>query len=276
MLPYLTVARLVLAVFWISTHANLADYPSRMKPLPPPRAPRGWTNDLLPDLTKAHNYLGIELFAGSARLTTTCRWMGLHMLDPWDLLYGPASDIFSSTLDTLLETSNLYWAWLSPPCSSFSILRNLDPGGPLRPKDNPYGDEAHPHVALGNRLWRRALSLARTLLAAGVHVAIEHPASSHAWRWAETEQLIKGFSLQTVRVDWCMFVDDEAAPRPKKPTLIVTSAPWISSVHRTCSGDHTHGKPLRGGRAKAAAAYPWTYCREVAASLAAVRAADSA
>ena len=31
----------------------------------------------------------------------------------------------------------LLWLWMAPPGGSFSPLRNLDHGGPLRPRGNP-------------------------------------------------------------------------------------------------------------------------------------------
>jgi len=143
-------------------------------------------------------------------------------------------------------------------------LRNLDVGGPLRPSGNPHGDESNPHVAVGNRLWRRALALARLLLLRGTIIFIEHPRGSKAWLVPETRKLIADFGLHVVDLDWCMFPESPQQLRNRKPTRIVTSAAWLQQLAVRCDGGHVHDRPLRGSRAKAAAAYPPAFCQAFA------------
>jgi len=163
-----------------------------------------------------------------------------------------------------MEPNLLGLGW--PPCSSFSALRSLDPGGPLRPKGNPVGDEAHPQVRLGNMLWRRALQLMKALVKRGVHVVLEHPASSRAWLWPETQAAIDALGLTRHRVDWCSFRSDaDGGPLARKATILATDAPWVLAIAGRCPGDHTHSH-LRGRDAKQAGAYPWRFCRELASS----------
>ena len=158
-------------------HHAICHYP------PSPIAPPAWARSLLPDLPKTWlgRGIGIELFAGVGRITKAFRSLGLPVLDPWDIIYGPSFDIFNTRLDTILSET-LSWVWLAPPCCSFSLLRNLGKGDPLRSIDEPHGNESHPHFAAGNDLWRRALQIARRMLGQGVDIALEHPKGSYnAW-----------------------------------------------------------------------------------------------
>ena len=45
-----------------------------------------------------------------------------------------------------------------------------------------------------------------------------------------------------------------------KPTVIITNVDWVDRLACKCDGSHKHGKPLRGKRAKLAAAYPVRFC----------------
>ena len=139
-LPYLVVANLSVAAFWIGTKSNPADHPSRGTPLPPPSRPPDWVLGFLPDFRERAWGWGLEVFAGIAMITSALRSAGFPMLDPWDTLYGNHLDVLSSKLDDLLRDSHLSFVWLSPPCATFPTLRNLDKGGPLRPVHNPYGN----------------------------------------------------------------------------------------------------------------------------------------
>ena len=126
----------------------------------------------------------------------------------------------------MLLSGKVSWIWLAPPCGSFSPLRNLDKGGPLRPSGNPMGDEANPEIALGNRLWRRALQLAWLCYKHGIYFMLEHPRDSKAWLLPETQNLWSQHGVFAVQLDWCMFDDHEREGLPnRKPTRILASAP---------------------------------------------------
>ena len=258
MLPHLLFSDMALALLWIETCANLADHPSRFRPLPPPRLAPLWVQRLGLDTSKGK--AGLEVFAGTARLTTAHRELGIRMLDPVDILYG--NDAFSPEIEFALQSGIVSWIWLAPPCSSFSPLRNLDKG---RPPGFPEGREDVPEIARGNALWRRALHLIQIALKAGVFVFLEHPLRSAAWRMRESELILKHDCLRVFHVDFCAYADHTREGSPnQKPTRIVSSAPWFEKVVRRCPGDHWHGPPLRGERAKKAGAYPWGFCRELA------------
>ncbi len=263
MIPYLTIANLALGILWIETKSNPADYPSRFCQLPSPRPTPTWLQRLGVRKVLAR---GLEVFAGSARLTRSVIAAGLSMWDPIDVLYN--GDAFDSNIDSRLLQHLISWLWLAPPCGTFSALRNLDRGGPLRPKGNPRGNEDVEEVRRGNQLWLRALELAWLAWKLGIPFFLEHPRGSKAWLWRESQELMNAAGVFVVEAHWCEYDDSERqGGLNKKPTRIVGTGPWLLPIIRKCSGLHQHGKPLRGSRAKLAGAYPWGFCEEFAAEL---------
>ena len=175
---------------------------------------------------------------------------------------------FATWVTTVIALGRIGWLWLAPPCSSFSALRNLDPGGPLRPKGFPEGDESKEDVRRGNALWRRALELATLAYNNGIPFFIEHPRNSKAWLMKDSQkQLFNRPGVQSWLVDWCAYDDDRNGEPPNlKATRIVGTGGWLDPIAKRCPGNHQHGKPLRGSRAKLAGAYPMGFCRELAHS----------
>lgn len=261
-IPFLVLADIAIGLIWVETSSNPADHPSRFKPIPPPSIFPQWLFKYNIGSVVAP---GLEVFAGSARLTRAFRAAGIPMFDPIDILWG--ADAFDEWIDEYLVKGKIGWLWLAPPCSSFSPLRNLDKGGPLRPKGNAEGDERNPHVKLGNRLWRRAIQLAWAAYRLGIPFFIEHPQGSKAWKMKITQRLISASGVHSWMADWCAYEDPERdGPPNRKPTRVVGSGVWLDRVFRRCPGGHEHGVPLRGSRAKAAGAYPWGFCAEAAAA----------
>lgn len=206
---------------------------------------------------------GWEIFAGSARLTRAHLQRGCPMYTPVEIQHG--TDAFDPCIDVYIREKRVGWVWLAPPCGTFSPLRNLDRKGPLRPRGCPQGDENDPEVCLGNRLWERAVALVWLCLCVGVPVFLEHPRGSKAWQLPSSQKLMCCAGLKLHEVHWCAYDDLERVGLPnKKPTRILSSAPWLAQVCRCCPQSHHHGPPLRGHRAKLAGAYPWGFCHELA------------
>ena len=185
---------------------------------------------------------------------------------PVDLCVG--KDAFDPEVERQVRDGRLLFLWLAPPCSSFSSLRNLDKGGPLRSRQFPYGVPDHPkfrQAQAGNKLWRRALYLARIAILHGVPVVIEHPRGSHAWRLPCTHTCMSKWGLQLHSVDWCMY---GKGARPQKPTRLLSNVPWLPRVLLQCDHTHVHDKLDLGmsERVKATGAYPQVFCRALAAS----------
>ena len=70
---------------WVETKSNPADYPSRFCSLPSPRPRPAWLQRLGVRKLMAR---GLEVFAGSARLTRSVLAAGLAMWHPIDCLYN--------------------------------------------------------------------------------------------------------------------------------------------------------------------------------------------
>jgi hypothetical protein len=194
---------------------------------------------------------------GFRRHTSRQASMAVH--SPVDLRHG--LDAWNPRWEEWLLAGLVTWLWLAPPCCSFSPLRNLDRGGPLRPPSRPYGPPGCKETMLGNALWRRALALARLAHQLGIPVTIEHPNRSTAWRLRETHRLARlpGFHFATF--DHCMYGGRApAGSRNKKTTRLLTTAPWAQAACVRCDGGHVHSPPLRGGRATLAGEYPLGFC----------------
>ena len=259
MLPFLIFSGVTLGLLWVETASNIADYPSRFVVLPPPAPVPRWL-ELLG--VAAAPRAGIEIFAGTARLTAAFRRVGVEMHEPVEIDMG--RDAFDSSIDALLLAGLVAFVWLSPPCGSLSPLRNLDYGGPLRPKGCPEGDPTNPEIRLGNALWMRALQLAWMALERGIPVCLEHPLGSKAWLLDENQPLLSHPLMKCFTVHWCAYDDDRTGLPTKKPTRLLSSYGWLAPVVRQCPGCMVHGPPLRGPRAKRAGAYPLGFCAELA------------
>ena len=261
LLPYLILGDVALALLWVETESNFADHPSRFRPLPPPRPPPAWLQSY--GVQSIGNFAGLEVFAGSARITLAHSKAGLIMFDPVDHLWG--TDAFDSRIDWLIKTRQVRWLWLAPPCSSFSPLRNLDRNGPLRPADRPEGNESIWEVQVGNSLWYRALNLASLIVEQDGFFVLEHPRDSKAWALKRTHQMQRFQGCKLWSTDMCAYGGAFNPGLPnQKPTSLLTNAPWVPWVLKRCPKDHVHGPPLRGARAKAAGAYPNGFCEALA------------
>ncbi|CAE8639344.1 unnamed protein product, partial [Polarella glacialis] len=127
--PAVEIDQLVEALSWHTIHLDLPASP-------PPKCPPGWAQRWFPG-TPSDRY-GLELFSGSCRLTSAFRALGLPVLDPVELSMG--GDVFSDFVEQLILSHEIAWVWSCPPSGSFSTRRDLDLGGPLRPKGRPEGE----------------------------------------------------------------------------------------------------------------------------------------
>ena len=254
LVPYLILGDLVLGLLWIETESNIADYPSRFKNLPPPRRLARWMLEW--GLRPRRRLRGLGVFTGGILITRAFHEAGADMLEP-------ATHIEAGIAEAIVR-GEIGWLWLAPPCSSFSPLRDLDYGGPLRPKGLPEGDEAIPEVRFGNSVWRATLELAALVVRCGGYFVIEHPRRSKAWALRVTETFAAREVATFHKVDWCAY--DRRSPEPPslKPTTLWSNAPWLQPVVRRCPGNHRHSASLRGARARASSLYPEGFCRELA------------
>ncbi|CAE7376276.1 unnamed protein product [Symbiodinium sp. CCMP2456] len=270
LLPHLVLSRASLAVLWIETAANPADFPSRFKVLPPPRRVPGWLGHY--GVKDRSCFLGFEVGTGRGGITVAHQAVGLEMGSPvnaYNIL-----DARTQWLDDEVERGGVHWVWLAPPCSSFSGLRNLDRGGPLRPRGCPEGDPSNPEVVVKNALWFGAVQLAWKVLYAGGFFILEHPRGSSAWQLPCTQELLSHDAVQSIKVDFCAYENGASRHDTQKPTRLLTNAPWVQAVARVCPGNHRHPPALRGASVKKGGKYPLAFCCGLANALARWKAAQ--
>ena len=139
---------------------------------------------------------------------------------------------------------------LSPPCTTFSALRNLS---------NFKRDQATvaQEEAEGRLHVRFSVQLARIQLRAGRGFLFEHPRNATSWTTTELQQLRQQEGVHAVTVDLCRFglTTSKGAPA-LKPTLLLTNIEELATVlHRRCEGFHKSHQPLLAGEAALAAKY---------------------
>ena len=268
MVPFLIMSDVVLALLWVETESNVADFPSRFKPLPSPKPVPRWLAKWGLKSRSLGEFVGLEVFGSGSQITAAHREAGLSMLEPTDFYRHEApllpEFVAGSVLAAIVE-GQVQWLWLRPPYPSFSPLRNLDKGGPLR---GPAGSELVPEVVLGNLWWEVALTLAERITEAGGYFFIEHPRASRAWTLRETELFCR---LECVRTLTCNLGDYRRSPNDvpvrSKPIRLLTNAPWSIAVEQVKARAIAAKAAQPGSRAPSNAVYPWEFTRRLAHGL---------
>ena len=260
LLPYTIFGNISYALLWVETESNVADYPSRFRELPHPRAAPRWLQHY--GFESEAKFVGLEVFSQTSRITAAHREAGLVMEEPLSVDSGDIA--FEAVLDRIRDGC-LQWVWLGPPSASFSPLRDLCPGGPLRPHDRPEGDENLQEVRWGNQCWRWCLSIAARIARKGGYFVLAHPSGSKAWRMQETQQLQGVGPVRFVRVDMCAYGEPDSTIRAGRgATTLLTNAPWIASNLKRCPGNHNHTRVHGGAAAQRAGVYPTGFVKYIA------------
>ena len=206
----------------------------------------------------------IEIFAGSARITTACRDVGLATGPPIDINTGydlltkrdqdDVWDIIKNGLPTVI--------FMAPVCTSWSSLSNVLP-------------EAE-------RLRRRAASYPLVEFCAELatyqqqrhrYFIIENPETSQMWNTEPMRDIENMTGVQNSSVHMCGYglKDPNSGMAMKKPMSFLHNIPMelFSRVIRRCRGDHEHQRiegasPGHGSRAVLSQIYPWSFCKQLA------------
>lgn len=142
---------------------------------------------------------------------------------------------------------------LSPPCTIFSLLRQLsDPK-----REASVVEEERQEGLLHLRF---AVAIAMNQIKNGRGFVFEHPRYATSWSSKELQKLMDHPDVFAIAVDQCAFGLTVTKGRhrgrlAKKPTLLLTNVPEMAEfVERRCTKDHLHGH-LLGGTAQEAARY---------------------
>ena len=150
---------------------------------------------------------------------------------------------------------------LSPPCTSFTPLRNLS--NYKRAPEVVAAEEQE-----GDLLWDYALDVAEEQYWAMRAFLLEHPKLAKSWKKPRTVRFLQRPGIYVIYVDMCAYQlrTKEGMPA-KKPTLLVTNCYTLAKMlHKRCPGDHEH-RSLLGGRAAAAAEYTRPFVRAILRAL---------
>ncbi|CAE7243210.1 unnamed protein product [Symbiodinium sp. CCMP2592] len=258
-------------------------------PVPPPKRPK----EAFPQRATP---LVIEIFAGTARLSTACQKLGFRTLAidkstargrfPIQRLDLTDADDLCILLDIIrLEAANIVWIHCAPPCGTASAARSrpipeLTAAGvrvpqPLRSTSEPQGLSTLTgadleRVQKANMLYRAVGQIADLARQLNIFVTVENPRNSLAWLCDGLDELFRS-PHHTVVYDACMHGGTR-----DKTTLLWCSADWFQPLALRCSRDHQHTswKPRLQPHATSfptadEAAYPVLLCERMAHIIAA-------
>lgn len=190
-------------------------------------------------------------------------------------MYVAEHDLLIPKVVALLEKQIIagvyYYVHFGLPCSSFSLLQNLNGG--TRTALHPEGDGSLERENIGNRLAKTVARLCRLLHSNGAYFSIENPKTSRAWQFGPIARLP---SSVDVIIDQCEYnltpphESSQSNVKIKKPTKIKTNLHCLLQLSRACTKSHEHYpcygsvKTAQGwvSVARAAGNYPVELCTE--------------
>lgn len=181
----------------------------------------------------------LEVFAGSARLSTAIRSRGYPCF-PLDVCIDPCDNVLDvkvrSHIFGLIRKHRITFIWIGMPCTSFSVARRNDGigPGPLRSDTHPMGlPHLLPHdmkkVREGNLLLEFCYNLILECNRYNVPWALENPATSRCWLTPLLKKLSS--SAHFCILDFCQFGEPW-----KKQTAILHNGVDLSTAQRLCIG----------------------------------------
>ena len=235
----------------------------------------------LPRVIRFANQVGVELMAGSRRLSAACVRAGLAMRS-FEFADSPLEDALHPDVFQLLLAvagRGLKFVWIGLVCTSWSrARRNPHPGnwpGPIRSRDCILGlpglsEKDQGKVELGNRQADWAVSLFSRLASLGVPVIIENPQGSMLWLHPRFQALLSKYGF----IDWdhCAF----GSCYRKRTRLLYANCVLDGLCSDRCQGrgvcsftNQPHieiaGKDEKGTfHSEKASAYPVKFCDKIA------------
>ena len=230
----------------------------------------------------------LEIFSGTAHLTSAVRHVGIPCLPPIDITVCsevPAPfdvvdvDLWKFVMQ-LIMLGAIWFAHFGTPCNTYSAARNSSDGGPppLRSLELPDGlpglSDDHQHqVFLGNLFLDRTCEACTALALLGFHFSIENPLGSLIWATPKMLELSRHSRSLFVDLDQCFF----GAPSKKPTRLLVSHQVFQLCLARSCPGNHKHvvlkGKVFSQQfgrvvyRTKLAQVYPKAMCSAMASAI---------
>ena len=237
--------------------------------------------------------LVIEVCAGSARLSKTCRKLGLRaMAIDKTTSRGCGTEILvldltiDSQLQLLLdiitaEKDRIVMVFIAPPCGTASrarerpikttLLKNRRAPPPLRTDNMPDGKDGLTgpdklKTEMANQLYQAITSVVMLANSFDLCVVVENPGNSLYWLTSFARAYIDNISSFWVAFHNCAHGGDR-----DKLTKFWSNKDWLNQLEMKCDGSHTHKswKPrVQDGElvfpTAEEAAYPWLLCKRIA------------
>lgn len=190
-----------------------------------------------------------ELFAGfcGLSLAVSAAMAGAAIvMDPLDAYQGDnmlLDETFNRTARKC-KMDNVSWLHMAPPCRTFTKARRSDEHGSvkeLRTSECPEGDPNEKETVEANLLANRCAALAIQQWKLGKFFSIENPWESFLWDLKLMKKVSALPGTKMVYLDQCAY-----GGQHKKPTGILTNAPWLFEGD-TCGKARPHDHvPLEG------------------------------
>ena len=275
----------------IGTNDSVVDPPLTQLPKPIAQQPAWKSWDEVPRDVGMIAQSGpwfLEIFSGTARLTTAVRKLGIPCLPPIDITLCEEVPLAVDVLDCdnwsfimkLISRGAVLFIHFGTPCNSFSAARKDDGGPPpLRSEQFPEGlPELQGHnlaiAQLGNWFTDRTAEAAAAVVRAGGDFSIENPLWSLLWQTRLIKKIMQEARTFEVDFDQCAF-----GAASQKPTRILMSNQRLQAgLSHMCPRNHVH-EVLKGKvwsdqfgkvvfRTKLAQVYPHRMCAQMAHDIA--------
>lgn len=205
----------------------------------------------------------LELFAGTARLSSAVRGTGRAILRGVDITNGSHHDLRRRATQLLilhwLQSGFIRFVHMGTPCTVFSrarhFLRNLEKARERERTGLEFALFTAEVITVCNRY--------------GIHWSLENPRNSRLFEVPFLQQLLQSSMVTRVDLGFCQFGEPF-----KKPTSLFTTCSPLSSLSRHCN-HRRHSTVLRGServmvdgkwttqpRTRRAGAYPWMLVSE--------------
>ena len=198
-------------------------------------------------------YLILEIFAGTAKLTSAARRCDLNC-DPWDILLGPKFDLLVPRnvrrLLNLVRSRHVVIIWLGTPCVTLSRARKWDGRGPPPLRDSvdvtcpaTWITSARDKLAVtqANSLVELSADLIDLITAVGGFYVIENPLTSRLWVYPYLAEALIRTGAVFVNLDFCCWlVESELIGGLPwlKPITLAGTLPGLPSLRKQCSNRH--------------------------------------
>ena len=156
----------------------------------------------------------------------------------FDLQYTPFHNFvtdcgFATACAMTLEIMPGGLLYCAPPCCSYCWLSSSKH---RRCRARPMGDEGIPWVQLHNCIGTRLALVMMLAMVRRVHVFLEHPRGSSIQFTPWLQSLMQ---IHSSRVGWqwgqCYFFFGEFGSWSPKPSLAITTCPWIGELSKRAS-----------------------------------------